>query len=519
MLTCGVWVKRGIAKEVPDKITLTEEDLKELIDGTEGKLRDVLGDDEDLGLDTDLPTTSKDDPDEDDGAEENVQSTGGKNDEDTDIMMEYGLEDYDNEGSLMTGAGMSGLMYYNNPNEDPYVDLKAVDDEEKDDEIIKKDDNLYVIGKMEEESSCLEVYVYNEEEDSLYVHHDILLESFPLCLEWLSFDPSLNGKSGNYVALGTMEPEIQIWDLDIVNTIEPAYTLAGHKKKKKKKGASSSNANQSGHSDAVLCLSWNPNAVNVLASGSADKTICLWDLSKVTTVHRLTHHTDKVQSIKWHPQEPQSLLTGSFDSTAVVLDCRSPKAFKAWKLTGECEQVLWNHFSPYNFFASSDDGVVRYFDVRSDEPVFTLHAHDQATTGISLSTEMKGCLTTVSSDKTMKVWDFSTGKPANILSRDMKMGTMSFINNCPDASLLYAMGGEKEGLKMLNLMETTQGKKYVSNMTSKTNENQQGNEASGGNPSTDDVAMEALSTLSLKTDPAKENKEIVKRKKNKKKKK
>ena len=41
--------------------------------------------------------------------------------------------------------------------------------------------------------------------------------------------------SGNYVALGTMEPEIQIWDLDVVNTIEPAYVLAGQKKKKKKK--------------------------------------------------------------------------------------------------------------------------------------------------------------------------------------------------------------------------------------------------------------------------------------------
>jgi len=40
---------------------------------------------------------------------------------------------------------------------------------------------------------------------------------------------------GNYVAVGTMESEIQIWDLDIVNTIEPAYTLAGQKKKKKKK--------------------------------------------------------------------------------------------------------------------------------------------------------------------------------------------------------------------------------------------------------------------------------------------
>ena len=53
---------------------------------------------------------------------------------------------------------MAGLMYYNNVNEDPYVDLKGIEDDEKDDEFIKKDDNLYVVGKMEEECSCLEVY-------------------------------------------------------------------------------------------------------------------------------------------------------------------------------------------------------------------------------------------------------------------------------------------------------------------------------------------------------------------------
>ena len=61
-------------------------------------------------------------------------------------------------GSLMTGAGMAGLMYYNNTSDDPYVDLKGMENEEKDDEIIKKDDNLYVVGKMDEECSCLEVY-------------------------------------------------------------------------------------------------------------------------------------------------------------------------------------------------------------------------------------------------------------------------------------------------------------------------------------------------------------------------
>ncbi len=109
------------------------------------------------------------------------------------------------------------------------------------------EDNLLAIGKVHGDYCNLEVYVYNESDDNLYCHHDVLLPSFPLALEWLDYDPG-DSHPGNLVAMGTMDPDIEIWDLDVVDTMEPAYVLKGSektskKKKKKKKTSESSGTN------------------------------------------------------------------------------------------------------------------------------------------------------------------------------------------------------------------------------------------------------------------------------------
>ena len=64
---------------------------------------------------------------------------------------------------------------------------------------------------------------------NLYVHHDVLLPAFPLALAWLDCSSSGRQEPGNFAAIGTMKPGIEIWDLDVLDTVEPMAVLGGSK--------------------------------------------------------------------------------------------------------------------------------------------------------------------------------------------------------------------------------------------------------------------------------------------------
>ena len=69
----------------------------------------------------------------------------------------------------------------------------------------------------------------------------------------------------------------------------------------------------SGHADAVLCVAFAP-ASNVLASGSSDGEIKLWDTGNWRTVRTLTGHKDFVQGLTFHPNG-KLLVSASFDKS------------------------------------------------------------------------------------------------------------------------------------------------------------------------------------------------------------
>ncbi|KAJ1396493.1 WD40-repeat-containing domain protein, partial [Ochromonadaceae sp. CCMP2298] len=344
--------------------------------------------------------------------------------------------------------------------------------------MIKPTDNLLIVAMTEDEFSHLEVQIFSEDK-SLFVHHDIALPDFPLSLAWMDIPPFTTSDGtqstvGNYIAVGTFGPAIEIWNLDVLDPLEPTAILGGENSefaapvfnKKGKKIKSKSSAFLPGsHEAAVMGLSWNSTYRQALASGSADKTVKIWDVTTQECSHTFTHHTDKVQSVNWHPTEPWLLATGSFDRTMGLIDARSASTSIACSLTSDIESLSWDPFNPYHMYCATEDGTVCCVDIRNTPAggaekgkkgkkpiIFTFQAHSATTSAVSFSSRIPGMLATASVDKTVKVWDVNdlaereysdNLAPKMVAYKTMNVGKLFALQFSPDEPFLLASAGDQ----------------------------------------------------------------------------
>ncbi len=264
-------------------------------------------------------------------------------------------------------------------------------EEEKEDFTIRKTDSLLAVGTTEHgEYSNIEVYIYDESTSSLYVHHEIMLSSLPLALEWLSLDPGSRLKA-NYAVLGSFLPEIEVWNLDVSDAIEPSIKLG----------------TKGGHDGGVLSLSLNPSALHVLASGGADGLVKLWDLSEgkcSATLSKL--HSDKVQTTLWSPHSESALLTGGYDGKIQVRDVKADIGVTI-QTPCDIEDACFHPTSKFHFAAAFEDGRVMYYDIRKTDkgPILEMQASTKSCTGVAFCAGYEGLLAACTKEGSVKVYD------------------------------------------------------------------------------------------------------------------
>ncbi|KAF9594322.1 hypothetical protein IFM89_030451 [Coptis chinensis] len=283
MISSLSWVPKGVSKPIPAEAEPpTKEEIEEILKQNAIK----LSEDEEIN---DVSQAL---------AAANALTSFATQDV-TDALGELNMDNYDDEedGVELFGAGI-GDTYYASNDMDPFI-KKGEDDEDSEDEdmIIKPTDAVIVSASHEDDVSQLQVCILEELENgelNFYPHHDIILPAFPLCTEW--FDCNLKGGDrGNFIAVGSMEPAIEIWDLDLVDEVQPFLVLGGVAvaKKKKNRKKTSIKYKKDSHTDSVLCLAWNKVARKYLASASADKSVKIWDLFTGECFNTREHHTDK----------------------------------------------------------------------------------------------------------------------------------------------------------------------------------------------------------------------------------
>lgn len=499
MISSTAWVPRGYAAEYPEKYELDDTEMERISAMAKLQLNDA---EKDL------------DGDEIEGDQEQSKAENAlKEDiEVDDDLKEYNLEDYDNDNdsegedvAMLPGLSATDAKYHEGEEgENPYLSLPTEEEQKEDrqESQIYPTDNLVLATRTEDDISFLDIYVYDDgagnvgendyqeddskinkgfmREPSLYVHHDLMLPAFPLSVEWINFRPnSPENDIGNFAAIGTFDPQIEIWNLDSIDKAFPDLILgepepnsmggikSSSKSKKSKKKKSKSQHVTTHHTDAILSLSHNKLHRNVLASTSADNTVKLWDLNTGTAARSFNHiHNNKtVSSSKWHPTEDSILLTGGYDGTCGITDVRisdtatMTKNYKVGNGLEDIETVTWG-LSPEVFYCGTDSGNVYCFDVRNPEhPLWTLHAHDAGISSLDVNPNIPGLLvTSAMGEKQVKLWKYPINNdhggshkgPSMLLSRDFGVGnvlTSSFANDIEVAGHL-TVGGVTGGLKM-----------------------------------------------------------------------
>ncbi|KAM9384225.1 histone-binding protein RBBP4 [Pholidichthys leucotaenia] len=197
---------------------------------------------------------------------------------------------------------------------------------------------------------------------SMFTGHSSMVED----VAWHLLHDSIFGSVGD-------DKNLMIWDTRSSNTTKPNHSIQAH-------------------TAEVNCLSFNPFEEFILITGSADKTVALWDLRNMKLkLHSFDFHKDEVFQVHWSPHTETIFASSGTDCRLNVWDLskidapQSPEdaadgppelLFIHGGHRAKISDFSWNHNEPWVICSISEDKLLQVWHMAEniysdDEPAGT----------------------------------------------------------------------------------------------------------------------------------------------------
>ncbi|KAM9988215.1 hypothetical protein ACTFIZ_003560 [Dictyostelium cf. discoideum] len=164
-----------------------------------------------------------------------------------------------------------------------------------------------------------------------------------------------------------------------------------------------------GHNASVYTVDFSPCG-KMLASGSFDKTVKVWDVFNQREMATFNEHTVNVSVLQWNNNSTE-ILSGSYDKTVKLWDLNSNKLISSYNTSGFILDVKFSPIDNNIFFAGNTQNHVIGFDKRTPNSIIVLE-NDALINSLYVFKDGQHILTGDSLGK-LKVWDSRKGNKIN----------------------------------------------------------------------------------------------------------
>jgi hypothetical protein len=157
-----------------------------------------------------------------------------------------------------------------------------------------------------------------------------------------------------------------------------------------------------GHDSAVQAVAYDQTS-GTIASASADKTLRLWDRSRLSHRRTLSGHKDFVTSVAFSP-DGKRIVSG--DLSGQVRIWRASNGSRLRRINAHDGEVnrVWFVADDDVVATTSVDGRLRFFSVRSGKTLQTFGSRGRAVIDMAVSSERKR-IATVTENGWVRIWD------------------------------------------------------------------------------------------------------------------